>query len=120
MCDIEGSVAALSSYVEAKGLALNTTAKTEHVPELERAGRQLKERIRAFWNTLPFKLTALLIIYLVYYCVTTINMFPKSSAAVGVAPREMFNGRKVDFKRECRAAFGNYVQAHEDNAITNT
>ena len=119
LCDGEGAVATLSSYVEAKGISMNLTGKNEHVPEIERAGRQLKERVRAFWNTLPFRLTALLIMYLVYYCVTTINMFPKTSAAISVAPREMFFGRKVDYKRDCRAAFGDYVQAHEDNAVTN-
>jgi len=119
LCDGEGAVATLSSYVEAKGISMNLTGKNEHVPEIERAGRQLKERVRAFWNTLPFRLTALLIMYLVYYCVATINMFPKTSAAISVAPREMFFGRKVDYKRDCRAAFGDYVQAHEDNAVTN-
>jgi hypothetical protein len=46
---------------------------------------------------------------------------PKSNSASSVmSPKEVFTGRKVDVKRECRLAFGVYVQVHEDNMITNT
>jgi hypothetical protein len=122
VCDGEGAVAALRTEIEAKGITVNLTAKSEHVPEIERAGRQMKERVRGFWNTLPYKLTALLIIYLVYYCVSTINMFPKRSmvGSGAISPRELFLGRKTDVKVECRVAFGEYVQAHEDLDVTNT
>ncbi len=81
-------MAALRTEIEAKGITVNLTAKSEHVPGIERAGRQMKERVRGFWNTLPYKLTALLIIYLVYYCVSTINMFPKRSM---VCPQGLYN-----------------------------
>ena len=36
-------------------LVINTTAAKEHVPEIERRIRLLKERGRGILNTLPFK-----------------------------------------------------------------
>ena len=39
------------------GIVVNQTAKNEHVPEIERAGRTLKERVRVAWNTSAYKLT---------------------------------------------------------------
>jgi hypothetical protein len=37
------------------GIDLNVTANDEHVPEVERYIRTVKERTRATYNTLPFK-----------------------------------------------------------------
>jgi hypothetical protein len=36
-------------------LTINTTAAKEHVPEVERKIRLIKERRRGILNTLPFK-----------------------------------------------------------------
>ena len=52
--DGEGAVAASTTRLQEAGIVVNTSAKNEHVPEIERAGRQLKERVRAIWNTLPY------------------------------------------------------------------
>ena len=119
--DGESGLAAIVTYIQAKGTSVNPTAKNEHVPEIERAGRTLKERVRSFWNTLPFRLTATLVVYLVLFCVMAINLFPKaSSVSNNLSPREMFLGVKLDYARDCKLAFGEYVEVHEDNAITNT
>jgi hypothetical protein len=48
VCDGEEAVAALRTNIEAKGITVNLTAKSEHVPEIERAGRQMKERVGGF------------------------------------------------------------------------
>eukprot|EP01039_Chlorochromonas_danica_P012398 gene12398-14170_t len=37
-----------------------------------------------------------------------------------VSPRELFLGRVVDASKELKLGFGEYVQVHEDNSITNT
>ncbi len=58
MFDGEGALSTLTSYIQSKkGIQVNTTAKNEHVPDIERAGRTIKERVRVFWNTLPYKLS---------------------------------------------------------------
>jgi hypothetical protein len=83
-------------YLNDLGVVVNQTAKNEHVPEIERAGRTLKERVRAVWITFPYKLTN------------------------NISPRELFTGVRVDYKRDCRLGFGEYVQVSADNDITNT
>ncbi len=45
---------------------------------------------------------------------TTTSAYPKVSA------REMFVGRKLDYSRDCRVKFGEYIQTHEDLDVTNT
>ncbi len=120
LCDGEGAFSFLVTYIQSKGIAFNTTTRNEHVPDIERAGKTLKKRVRAFWNTLPYILTLLMVVYLVYYCVYTVNMFPKQGSAFAVSPRELFLGRKVDYNRDCRIAFGDYVQVHQEDEITNT
>ncbi len=49
-------------------------------------------------------------------------MFPKRSMVgnEAISPRELFLGGKTDVKVECRVAFGEYVQAHEDLDVPNT
>ena len=121
-CDGEGGVAAIKSKMEISGTVIETTAKNEHVAEAERANRTLKERVRSFTTTLPYKLPNIMIIHLVYYCVTMINSFRKVSA-VGmgkIPPKELLTGRKIDYKKDCSLKFGEYVQVHDDEMITNT
>ena len=51
-------------------LVVNTTAAKEHVPEVERKIRLIKERGRGILNTLPFKrMPRLMLIELVYHVV---------------------------------------------------
>jgi len=54
LCDNESAVKACILFLNEKWITVNQTSKNEHVPEVERAGRTLKERVRAVWNTLPY------------------------------------------------------------------
>lgn len=120
-CDGEGAVTNLKTSLEARGVIVETTSKNEHVAEAERSIRMLKERVRSFVTTLPYELPNMMIIHLVYYCVLTINSFPRtSSIGLGVPPKELLTGRKLDFQKDCLLKFGAYVQVHEDDMITNT
>jgi hypothetical protein len=49
-----------------------------------------------------------------------LNMFPKSNSIAGVAPRELFTGVRIDYRRDCKLGFGEYVQVYAENDITNT
>jgi hypothetical protein len=49
-----------------------------------------------------------------------INIFPKAISAGGVFPRELFTGIRVDYQRDCKLGFGEYVQVSADSDITNT
>jgi hypothetical protein len=56
---------------------VNQTSKNEHVPEVERAGRTLKERVWAVWNTMRYKLTNILVVQLTFYSVHDDQYFPQ-------------------------------------------
>jgi len=84
LIDDESAISAAITSINEMGIIINQTAKNEHVPEVEKAGRTLKERVRVVWNTLPFKLTNEMIIGLTYYACNKVNMFPKASSIGGL------------------------------------
>ena len=85
LCDNEST--ACIPILNENGIMVNQTSKNDHVPEVERAGRTLKERVRAVWNRLPYKLTETMVIQLTYYAYMMLNMFPKSNSIAGVAEK---------------------------------
>jgi hypothetical protein len=117
--DGEGAIGALKSHLNDQGIVVNTSSKNQHVPQIERKARQIKERVRAHIAVLPFKLTTQLLICLVYFCVQSINLFAQRTQNHCMSPREMFTGRKLDLKRDCKIEFGEYAQIHEDNIVKN-
>ncbi|NBR23750.1 MAG: hypothetical protein EBU08_08270, partial [Micrococcales bacterium] len=112
--DGEGSLRSLEGYLNSLGITVNFTGKNQHVPQIERKLRVIKERVRAHATTLPFRLTTQLIICLIYYCVQAINSFPTRTMATVASPRELFTGRKLDYRRDCVIEFGQYAQVVED------
>ena len=78
LSDTEGAVKGMQLALGDIGIKINLASKGEHVPEIERAIRQIKERVRGFVNTLPYRLPNVMLVYLVYYCVWAINMVPRS------------------------------------------
>jgi hypothetical protein len=104
------------------GTILNTTAASEHVPEIERQLRGIKERARAIVSTLPFKnLPSRMIIELIHFVVLLFNAFPPSSGISNTySPRTIMTGTTLDYNKHCRLPFGAYVETREDNDTTNT
>jgi len=63
--------------MELQGINLNITGRDEHVPEIERFIRTVKERTWAVVNTLPFEtLPHRLIVKIVYNTMFWLNCFP--------------------------------------------
>ena len=118
LCDGEKGVAACADLLNAEGIELNISSAGQHVPVIERAIRQIKERIRAIVTTLPYILPNKLMPYLVDYCVMAINMFPKSKSLDKISPREHFTGRKINYKKDMRVTFGEYAQCAIPNIIS--
>jgi len=118
--DGEAGVKSLRDYYNSKGIQINIVDKSQHVPIVERKIRQIKERARSIISSLPFKLTTLLIMFLVFYCVYTINLIPQTTVDHNLSPRELFTGRKLDYNRDCKVMFGEYCQIHEDNMISSS
>jgi hypothetical protein len=101
---------------------LNSTAADEHVSEIERQTRVIKERSRAIRSTLPFKrLPASIIIELVNFVTLWLNAFPSSSGVSDTfIPRTIMTGTTLDFAKHCKVPFGAYVETHEGKKPTNT
>ena len=76
-------------------VVINTTAAREHVGEIERQIRTVKERARCVISTLPYKyLHHQLIIHLIYFVTFWLNAFPnKHEISRRLSPRELVTGR---------------------------
>jgi hypothetical protein len=94
------------------GMQLNVVAKAEHVPEIERHVRTIKERTLCVHNTVPFKrMPARMTIEMAHASVFWLNMFPASDGVSGdLSPRALIVGMKLDCNKHCRLEFGSCAQ----------
>jgi hypothetical protein len=114
---MDGQFDSLRGELSNMGITLNTVANAEHVPEIERHIRTVKERVRCVYNTLPFtQLTARMIIELVYYSTFWLNSFPaEGGVSDTLSPRAIVTGMQLDYNKHCRLEYGTYVQTHEEH-----
>ena len=104
---------------EVYSIKLDVSGQKEKDPFAERTIRVIKERTRGIYNTLPYKLTHKLLSLLVLFSASRISMVPSVSDNTGASGWERFYGIKLDYKKNFKAGFGDYVQAH-NNASDNT
>ena len=99
------------------GILLNVTARNEHVPEIERYIRIIKERARSIFNTLPYKsIPGIMIVEMIQLSVFWLNSFPAAdSASDTLSPRYIVGGFSIDYAQHCKIEFGSYVQVHEEH-----
>jgi hypothetical protein len=116
-CDREGGIIASKETLQQNGIVLNLSSSGQHVPVIERNIRTVKERIRAILSSLPFRVPYIFMPYLVDFAVMRINSMPKSTMLNKISPRELFTGRKIDYKRDLRFGFGDYAQVETTNVI---
>jgi len=97
------------------GAFLNIAAADEHVPEVERWIRTIKERVRSIYDSLTFKkMPARLIAEMIYTSVYWLNIFPSESGVSStLSPKALVTGCKPDIHNHCKLEFGTYVQTHE-------
>ncbi len=116
-CIMDGQFETLRGDLANLNIALETCGHDDHVPEIERHIRTLKERARAVYNTLLFqRLPARMVIELVYSCTFWLNAFPHPDGVSDVlSPRNIVSGLGIDFNKHCRIEFRAYAQVHEDH-----
>jgi hypothetical protein len=104
------------------GITLNTTAAREHVGEIERKIRVIKERARGTINVLPYEiLPKLMITELMHFCMMWLNSFlVKSGILEKYSPRKLVSRLKLSAKLHCKSPFGAYCEVNTDPDITNT
>jgi hypothetical protein len=96
---------------------LNTTSNDEHVGDIERYIRTIKERARCTYHTTPFKkMPTVMIQGLVGGCVFWLNAFPIAGGVSDtISPRTIMTGKSINYHRHCKIMFGSYAQVHEDH-----
>ena len=100
---------------------VNITAARERVAVIERGIRLLKEQSRCVVESLPFQyLPNQIVIHMVYFVCMMVNAVPTTEGISQVfSPREIVTQRRFDFKKDCKALFGLYVEAGTDTIVTN-
>ena len=90
--------------------------------QIERQIQVLKERFRALWHRLPFKMWPRTMIINGLRDVTKwLNAFPpKGGLSAAFSPRTIITGHHIDYEKHCKISFGSYVQAFTQNNPTNT
>ena len=100
----------------------NTLAAKEHIREIERRIRVIKERCRGIICTLLYtRIPQIMLTHLLHHVVMWLNNFP---VAKGISdrfsPQEIILRHKLDYHHHCWASFGAYCKVHEDNTPTNS
>ena len=114
---MDGEFVPLRDGLAELGLRLNEISRDEHVGDIERYKRTVKEHMRAIYNTLPFqKIPARLNIEMVKTAVFWLNAFSVAGdTSQQMSPRTIVTGQQVDYKRHCRFQLGEYAQTHEEH-----
>ena len=102
---------------EFNGVSVNVCGENEHVPEVERSIRTMKERVRCSTHALPYRYYPKQLIQgLVQNACIWLNAFPnKNGVSKDLSPRAIVTGRETDFKIDCRVEIGSYCQVTENN-----
>ena len=102
-------------------LEVNTTAVREHITEIERELKQVKERVRCTSSKFPFQfIPTMVLIYTVYNVCLWMNAFLLQSGITGgLSPGELVTGLIINFSKHCTVDVGAYVKASTYVIITN-
>jgi hypothetical protein len=108
---------------ESDNALVNCTSAREHVGDIERSIRTIRERARCDVSKLPFGhcMPDAMVIQLIYNVIFWLNVPIWENGASGeYSPREIVTGFKVNFKKHCRAIWGSYIEASVDPNKTNS
>ena len=114
---MDGAFAGLHDVCNQLQVTLNTTSRDEHVGDVERYIRTIKEHMRGVSNTIPFKrLTRNMVMELAKAVVYWLNSVPSNTGvSPTMSPRTIITGQLLDYHKHCRYEFGEYVQTHEEH-----
>ena len=102
------------------GPKMNLASANEHVPEIERKIRVIKERTRAVRYSLPCNaLPALVTTHAVLFVTKQLNLFPVKGGISGWSPKQIMTGEVVHYKF-CSIPFGCYCQISKEGTPRNS
>jgi hypothetical protein len=119
----DGKFAPLKPLIESMpgGPMVNLESANEHVPEIERRIRVVKERCRATRHSLPYENNPkLMAIHIVLHVVKLLNFFPtKGGVSDTLSPKTIMSGETLDFNKHLSLQIGQYCQVHEEDTPRN-
>lgn len=110
LTDREPAVLALEQALGDVGIKLQP-ASGDSVPEIERTIRVVKEKSRCIHKTLPFVPPRKVLIWLVLFAASAINMFASRHSETSLCPNTLLYGFAPDYNKHFKHGFGDYVQA---------
>ena len=92
---------------------INVATAEEHVPEIERMIRVIKERYRSLWHRMPYKAMPINMIQeAAITIVKWLNAFPpKGGLSTKYSPRIIMGMRPIGYTKHCKFTFGSYCHA---------
>ncbi|KAL7447657.1 hypothetical protein ACHAXS_000045 [Conticribra weissflogii] len=111
---VDGQFESLKNHLF--NVVVNTTAGSEHIGEVERCLRAIKEQARAMTAGLPYqRMPKRVLIELVNFVVFWLNAFPaKNGVSDTMSPREIVTRQPIDYAKHCKAKFGSYCEVYDD------
>ena len=105
-----------------QGPELNVASTDEHVPEIERRIRVIKERFRALRHSMPYeRIPQLMITNMVLYVARVLNHFPtKGGLNSNWSPRMIMSGKPLNYKKDLALEVGSYCQVNQSNTPRNS
>jgi hypothetical protein len=120
----DGEFSPLKTLIESMpgGPMVNLASANEHVPEIERQIRVVKERCRATRHSLPFHaIPKLMTIHIVLNVVKLLNFFPTKRAVSDTLSRKtIMSGETLDYKKHLSLQLVQYFQVHEEDNPLNS
>ncbi|KAG7356172.1 enoyl-CoA hydratase [Nitzschia inconspicua] len=97
---------------------LETCGADDHIGDVERSIRTIKDRVRSTYRMLPFRQIPRIILgHLVHNAVFWLNSFPSGTGpTTHHSPAYLMTGRQVTYKAHAQLEFGEYVQTHEEHS----
>ena len=111
----DGKFACIRGNLAELQIHLNIWSNDEHLGEIERLNRTVKERVRGIYNTLTFKkLPSRMIVELIAPIIFWLDALPPSPSVGGnLSPRQIITNLTIEYTKHCRLQFGKYTQVHE-------
>ena len=112
-----------SVLAEKYNIKFNPTSAFEHVSEVERHIRTIKERVRASLSSFPWKkaIPRVIVKETVKHCMKMLNAIPpKSGLTTQLSPRNIVTGKTLNYKHHFKMPIGDYAQVHEEEQPRNS
>ena len=115
--DHEPALSAAKSTIESS-LKIAVNLSTENVAEAERGIGVVKSVCRRVHAALPFRLFPTLLVFLIAYAVSRLNMWPSAHDPLKLVPRHALTGVACEAKTVLQCGFGDYCVADASSGPT--